>query len=90
MPRYEPTPGPLPGVMVESANSELTHQMSDDFCCRCVKDADEDCPIVAHSFGHNVVEWREIDGEVKCIAFLEPGQVERCASTEDMFDADGK
>lgn len=85
MPQYEPTPGPLPGVMIECVNSDWPYQMADDFCGRCVKDEDEDCPIVAASFAQNVVEWRQINGEVKCIAFLEPGQVERCRNTPDLF-----
>jgi hypothetical protein len=45
-------------------------------CCKCIKDRNEDCPILAASFAYNVdepgypKEWVEVDDGPMCTAYV--------------------
>lgn len=66
----------------------------ESWCCQCSRDADEDCPILAATFAHDVddpaypPEWQiGQDGQPKCTAWLavdDPPQ-HRCTATPDLF-----
>lgn len=104
MSEYIPTKGPLPGEQWIPSNSTVGYSFLEDFCGNCARDKsmregapiedcddDECCPIIAASFRGEAVEWRTIDGEQKCIAFVPAGQpipAPRDELTGDLFGGD--
>lgn len=67
-----------------------------EWCARCERDRDEDCPIVAATFRLDVhepgypAEWCiDAAGRPQCTAFVpegEPVPPPRCSRTLDMFE----
>lgn len=99
--KYVPTPGPLPGEQFIPSNSDDGSIFLDGFCANCDRDKElngtknyldpddaegDHCPIVAASYRGEAVEWRKIDGELKCIKFWPLGVPEPDPNTLDMFE----
>jgi hypothetical protein len=98
---YTPTPGPLPGEQWIPSNGTVGESFLAQECGNCARDKsmregapleecddNECCPIIAASFRGEAVEWRRIDGEVKCISFVPAGEPipgPRCTRTPDLF-----
>ncbi len=98
---YVPTPGPLPGEQYEPSNGTEGEAFISSWCGNCERDKvcngtvdqddagdDDMCQILGASFRGEAVEWREVDGKVKCISFVEKGQPippARDTATVDMF-----
>lgn len=101
---YKPTPGPLPGEQWIPSNGTVGYSFLENECGNCQRDKsmregvpieecddNERCEIIGASFRGEAVEWRDIDGEVKCIAFVPAGEripEPRCELTGDMFAAE--
>lgn len=92
----------LPGEQWTPSNSDSGAAFLDDWCSNCERDKvlngtvqfgkeqDGDlCEIVGASYRGEAKEWREIDGEIKCISFVRVGErlPDRCPNTPDMFAA---
>lgn len=103
---YVPMPGPLPGEQWIPSNGTEQMIILEGMCTTCARDRamregwpieecddDELCEIIGAVFSRQAVEWREIDGEVTCLAYVrhgEPIPEPRCQHTGDLFQvADG-
>jgi len=100
---YTPTSGPLPGEQWTPSNGDDGYSFITDWCGTCARDKaareganidecddNEKCPILGASFRGEAVEWRNIDGVVKCISWVEHGKPippPRDDKTIDMFAA---
>lgn len=67
------------------------------WCCKCERDINDDCPIVAATFCYDVddpeypKEWVRDKSGPRCSAFVplgEPVPTARCSQTQDMFGGD--
>ena len=96
--KYIPTPGPLPGEQYIPYGAESGDIFLDGLCANCERDKslngtkqiddcedDDLCPIVGASFEGKAVEWRDVDGVLRCIKFVPKGAIIPCENTPDMF-----
>lgn len=85
----------MPGERYRPSNGTEGADFICEFCCRCQRDVNEDCEILAATFRMEVddplypPEWCFDDQDSPvCTAFVPLGDPlpERCAFTLDMFD----
>ena len=90
----------LPGEQWMPSNSDVGCSFISDWCGQCARDKvangsvhqdaaqEEDlCPILGASFRGEALEWRRVDGEVKCLKFVDvrdPVSAERCPHTLEL------
>jgi hypothetical protein len=87
--QWEPSNGTEGAYFIEGwcANCERDKVMNGD---ATDEDADKDpsiyCQILSDSFIRAVPEWREIDGEPKCLKFVKKGDAlpDRCPHTQEL------
>jgi len=90
----------LPGEQWTPSNSDVGHGFIGDWCGHCARDKvangsihqdaaqpEDLCPILGASFRGEALEWRRVDGEVKCLKFVDacdPVPADRCQHTLEL------
>jgi hypothetical protein len=90
----------LPGEQWTPSNADVGCSFIGDWCGRCARDKvangsihqdavqpEDLCLILGASFRGEALEWRRVDGEVKCLKFVDacdPVPTDRCQHTLEL------